>query len=313
MRKDEIKHIDEEQQPLLPNNSQKEEIYGLCLILTSTVCSVCMGLFIKLCGAESIPPPEIAVVQASLGSIPLFIGCAWKGVNPLGPPELRPWLIFYGAIAGLMLLIDAYCVTHMPLADFTVMGQLNVVFTTVLAALFLGESFRHINGFCIVVCLMGTIFISKPHFLFGGTQQLSLLPTIAALAAALIYSTISIMARKLRNKVYFLVFGIYSTFSALAISLPSYRSFVVPQTPRPYIYLVMATVCLFLTGAVGTRGLQLAPAGAGSIMKISHVIVAMPIGILMFQEYPDTMGLIGTCMIVFGTSTLLFAASRSRK
>ena len=120
MLKDEVKHADEEQQPLLPKSNRKEEIYGLCLILVSTVCAVGMSFFMKLCRTqEPIPSSEIAAIQALLGSIPLFSGCAWKGVNPFGPRQLRWWLVFYGAVGGLMLILDAYCATHMPLADFT--------------------------------------------------------------------------------------------------------------------------------------------------------------------------------------------------
>lgn len=134
------------------------------------------------------------------------------------------------------------------------MNQLNVVFTTVFAAIFLGESFRYIYGICIVFCMTGTIFITKPQFLFGGTRHLSLLPTAAAITAALLLSLIVIMARKFRNSVYFLVLGVYSTFGVLAISTPSLQEFIIPQDWKTYIWLLMATVCLFLTGALGTRG-----------------------------------------------------------
>ena len=114
----ERKSIDEEQQPLLSKHTKKEETHGLLLLLLSTVTSVGMSLFIKLCG-DSIPSSEIVVMQTIIEVIFVLVGCVSKGINPFGPPEIRHWLVLFGVIGGLQLVLGVYCAQRMPLADFT--------------------------------------------------------------------------------------------------------------------------------------------------------------------------------------------------
>ncbi|KAI8147173.1 hypothetical protein BJV82DRAFT_598065 [Fennellomyces sp. T-0311] len=310
----ETKLIDEEQQPLVPKyGDHKTEIYGLGILLLSSITSACMSLFIKLGGSYSIPSSEIVTIQTLVELVFITSSCSWKNVNPIGPSGVRRWLMLFGVVGGLMLTTEAYCTTNMPIADFTAMLQLNPVFTTILATLFLSEPFHYFHGACIALCMTGTIFVFRPQFLFGQVQQLPLMPSLGSLAVALLSAMLPVIIRRVGNRAYFLVFNLYFTLGSLLISLPSAGSFVWPQGWKQYVSLIMAGACLFFNGALINRGLQMAPAGPGSVIRMTRIVFATILGIFIFHEYPDALSLAGIAMITTGAGALILIIARQQK
>ena len=103
---------------------------GVAAIFLSAFAFSVMTLFVKLAG-ERIPSQEI-VLARSLVSVALsFLLLRRAGVSPWGHDRRGLWL---RGLTGYFALSCVYAaVTHLPLADATVIHYLNPAFTALLA------------------------------------------------------------------------------------------------------------------------------------------------------------------------------------
>ncbi|KAI9488932.1 hypothetical protein BDB00DRAFT_845766 [Zychaea mexicana] len=316
----------DERSPLLPttassrptstttNRDAKSEVIGLTLMALCALAFSSMTLFVKLSGA-SFPSFEIvlfrSVVQTALG----LAGCAYIGINPFGNRRIRPWLVFRGVIGGLALAVNFYSVTHLPLADATVIMYLNPAFTAILAALVLGEPFRWFEGICVTLCLTGAVFVSKPEFLFGngsasdhgqGNEERTL-AVLAAVTGAILTAVAYCTIRKVGKAAHFLVHTFYFGVVASLMSIPALRTVqspVLPEGWRQYAMLLMTGISAFIGQCLLSKGLQMAPAGPASVMRMNEIVLAFLFGICIFSEYPDWMSVLGATIIISTTTAL---------
>ncbi|KAI7852845.1 hypothetical protein BDC45DRAFT_484829 [Circinella umbellata] len=329
-------NYENERQPLLPttsinnnginNRNVQSEVIGLLLMAICAFAFASMTLFVKLSGS-SFPSFEIVFARSLIQTVLGLLACFYMGINPLGNRPIRPWLVFRGVIGGLALALNFYAVTHLPLADATVIMYLNPIFTTILAALVLSEPFYLFEGICVISSFTGALLVVKPEFMFGvlanndvpslehdgqakGERGFAVLVALAgAFLSAVAYCTI----RKVGNAAHFLVLTIYFGVVGILISIPpllTFQTFVQPKEWSEYCMLFMTGITAFIGQCLLSKGLQLAPAGPASMIRMLEVVLAFFFGIVIFQEYPDWLSILGSVIIV-GTTTVL--ASRKWK
>ncbi|KAI8141581.1 hypothetical protein BJV82DRAFT_518116 [Fennellomyces sp. T-0311] len=321
---------DDEARPLLATSSNslpphnrdvQSEAIGLLLMVFCALAFSSMAVFVKLSGA-SFPSFEIVFARSAVQTVLGLLGCWWLGINPLGDRRIQPWLLFRGVIGGVALGANFYAVTHLPLADATVILYLNPAFTTVLAALVLDEPFRWFEGLCVTLCLSGAVLVTKPGFLFGndstshGHGSERPLAVLAALFGALLTAVAYCTIRKVGKAAHFLVHTIYFGVIACLISLPTLftlQTFIKPEGWRQYGGLLMTGISAFVGQCLLSKGLQLAPAGPASVMRMNEVVLAFLFGIFIFQEYPDVLSVLGAIIILATTTALGSRKWRSAK
>lgn len=270
-----------------------------------------MSLFVKLSGAAFASFEIVAsrsIVQAILG----LIGCYMLGINPLGKPGVRKWLFIRGLVGSTGLALFFYSITQLPLADATVVFFLSPTFTAILAALILGEAFTLFDGLCATLCMVGAILVSKPTFLFGGDDVESdsvhrALAVLAALVGALMAAIAYVTVRKIGKGAHFLVHTVYFGAISTVTSIPmlfAFQEYVAPEGLKEYGMLLMTGVLAFAGQCLLNRGLQLAPAGPGTLMRMNDVAFAFAFGILILHEYPDLYSVTGAVLVV-GTTVAM--------
>ena len=113
-----------------------------CMLLSAFAFSV-MTALVKLAG-ERLPSQEIVVARALVSLLLTYALLRRAGVSPWG--EQRAWLWLRGlfGFAGLSCVFAA--VTHLPLAEATVLQYLHPAITAVLAALFLERAMEVMAG-----------------------------------------------------------------------------------------------------------------------------------------------------------------------
>ncbi|KAI7880193.1 hypothetical protein K492DRAFT_147515 [Lichtheimia hyalospora FSU 10163] len=301
----------EQQQQQQRNQNAKSEAFGLILMTLSALAFSTMSLFVKLSGAAFASFEIVAarsIVQAVLG----LIGCYMLGINPLGKPGVRKWLFIRGFVGSTGLALFFYSITQLPLADATVVFFLSPTFTAILAAIILGEAFTFFDGLCATLCMAGAILVSKPTFLFGGddmeTDSLQrALAVLAALVGALMAAIAYVTVRKIGKGAHFLVhtvyFGIISTVTSIPM-LFAFQEYVAPEGWKEYGMLLMTGVLAFIGQCLLNNGLQLAPAGPGTLMRMNDVAFAFAFGILILHEYPDVYSVTGALLVV-GTTVAM--------
>ncbi|KAF7721482.1 hypothetical protein EC973_004639 [Apophysomyces ossiformis] len=297
-----------------PPNQRRKEITGLLLMALSALGFSTMSLFVKI-GASKFPSMELvfarSVAQVLLG----LIGCAILNVNPLGRPEVRLWLTLRGTVGAVGLALFFYSVTKLPLADATVVFFLGPTFTAILAAVLLGESFTLFDGICSVSCLIGVVLVSKPRFLFGGDETGTaenalerLIAVIAGLVGALMAAIAYVTVRKIGKGAHFMVHVVYFGFMSVVISFAGMfliqSGGVKPDGWYDYTILLLIGVCAYIGQCLLNLGLQLAPAGPGTLMRMNDVVFAFLFGIFILHEYPDSYSIVGACIIVVMTTAL---------
>ncbi|KAI8373203.1 uncharacterized protein BYT42DRAFT_501056 [Radiomyces spectabilis] len=294
--------------------ARRKEVVGLLLMTLSALGFSSMSLFVKLSGA-SFPSFEIVLARSIVQAVLGLIGCAIFKVNPLGKPGVRGWLFFRGLVGSLGLALFFYSITQLPLADATVVFFLSPAFTAILAAVVLGESFTLFDGLCSVMCLFGVVLVSKPQFLFGGdaklpngqTEAQRLMAIFAALIGAMMSAVAYCTVRKIGKGAHFMVhvvyFGVISTLIS-PIGLLTLQKFVMPHGWYEYSVLFLVGLMAFAGQCLLNQGLQLAPAGPGTLMRMNDVVFAFLFGIFILHEYPDFYSILGAIVIVGMTTAL---------
>ncbi|KAI8089574.1 EamA-like transporter family-domain-containing protein [Halteromyces radiatus] len=313
-----------EQTPLIPQpvgsisdrrQQRKREATGLLCMALSALGFSLMSLFVKLSGS-SFPSFEIVFARSIIQTILGLIGCFILRVHPLGDPKVRPWLAFRGLVGSLGLALFFYSITKLPLADATVIFFLGPTFTAILAAIVLGESFTLFDGICSALCLVGVILVSKPEFLFGSnngdfinedaswTRILAILCSLlGAVMSAFAYVTVRRIGKGASYMVHVVYFGGISTVvSALGMWL--WQGYISPSGWKEYTMLLLVGISAFIGQCLLNQGLQMAPAGPGTLMRMNDVVFAFLFGILILHEYPDIYSVSGACLIVLMTTAL---------
>ncbi|CEP15406.1 hypothetical protein [Parasitella parasitica] len=318
-----------ERTPLLANSlknqqeahhhNKRREIIGLLFMTLSALGFSTMSLFVKLSGT-SFPSFEIVFARSIIQTVFGLLGCAILKVNPLGKPGVRRWLLFRGLAGTIGLSLFFYSITKLPLADATVVFFLGPACTAILASVVLGEAFTLFDGICSVACMIGVVLVSKPQFLFGGgeddgtspkNQDVSewqrLFAILCALLGAMMSAVAYVTVRKIGRGAHYLVHVVYFGFVSIVVApigMILFQSPVLPHGRYEYGMLILVGLFAFVGQCFLNQGLQMAPAGPGTLMRMNDVVFAFLFGIFILHEYPDIYSISGASIIVLMTSAM---------
>lgn len=270
------------------------------LVAAAALFSV-MSLLVKLAG-ERLPSQMIVLAR---GVVTLVLSYAWLravGLSPKG--NARGWLVVRGLFGFGGLACFFYAVTHLPLAEATVLHFLNPIFTALLAAVVLKERFgaRLVVG--LALSLGGTALVLFPD----GRFDPSLHPwgVAAALGGALSAAFAYVTVRHLRGSDDPLVVVFWFSLVAVPAALPFVaRSWVTP-TPREWLLLVAVGVVTQLGQVCMTRGLAKLEAGPATTIGYLQIGFAAMWGVLVFGEPLSPATVAGGVLVFLGTAVVAF-------
>ncbi|KAJ2960365.1 hypothetical protein NQZ79_g4299 [Umbelopsis isabellina] len=318
---------------------RKKEIFGLLLMTLSALGFSVMSLCVKL-GGVVFPSFELVFARSLVQLVLGLAGCAILKVNPLGDKKVRGWLVLRGLAGSIGLSLFFYSLTVLPLADatgeqiltismnfskiyiiilignFTVIFFLGPIFTALLASVALHEPFSLFDGICAVFCLVGVVLVSRPEFLFGKAvihaEELDaelerIFAIICSVIGAMMSAVAYVTVRKIGKGAHFMVHVVY--FGALSSALSpigiwGFQHFVMPETFNDYLILILVGTFAFLGQCLLNQGLQLAPAGPGTLMRMNDIVFAFLFGILLLHEIPTLSSILGAAVIVGCTTAL---------
>ncbi|MBZ0120876.1 MAG: DMT family transporter, partial [Sandaracinaceae bacterium] len=252
-----------------------------------------MSVLVKLAG-ERLPTSQVVLAR---GVVTLAMS-AWA--------IHRRKLSFAGNRKGLLLLRGVfgfgglfcyfYAVTHLPLADATVLHFVNPVLSVLVAAIVLRERAGLIEIAGALVALAGVVLVARPTLLFG-QSELDPFAVGVALAGACFAAGAYVTVRSLRGSDDPLVVVFYFPLIAVPATLP----FAIPAWvwPRPIEWLVLLGVGVATQiGQVQmTRALHLESTARATTLSYVQVIFAFGWGLLLFHEVPSLLGIAGALVI----------------
>lgn len=157
---------------------------GITLMFVATFFFAAMHAVIRLL-TEVMHPFEVAFFRNLFGLVFVLPWFIRFGLEPLRTSHLK--LHVYRSLVNVVAMFSFfYAISITPLAEVTALGFAAPIFTTVLAALFLGEVVRLRRWTAVIVGFIGTLVILRPGFDEIGLGQLLVLNSTVFWAVALL-------------------------------------------------------------------------------------------------------------------------------
>lgn len=267
-----------------------------------------MSLFARLAGSR-LPSLEIVFVRSfiALALTVVFLRRAgladWRGTN-------RLLLALRGLVGFGALTCFFYSVTHLPLAEATVIQFTGPIFTALIAWGYLGERATGRVWAAIVLGLAGVLVIARPAALFAASA--SALPmgvVLVGLAGAFFTACAHVLVRRLAPHEHELVIVLYFPLVAAPASLVSLVPIWVWPGPGEWLLLLAVGVAAQGGQVFLTRGMKHLTAASASVILYLQIVFATVWGLLVLSERPDGWTIGGSVLVLAGT---LVAARRPR-
>lgn len=267
-----------------------------------------MGALVKWAG-QTLPSQQIVFFRSLLVLIFAWVALRQARISPWG--HNKKLLLTRGVTGFVGLSCFYYAVTHLPLADASVIMYTNPVFTGILAAIFLRESLSKVDVGGVLASLAGVALIAQPSFLFGGESRLALFDVGVALCGAVFAAISYVIVRQLRQTEAPMVVVFYFPLVATPASIPlAIPDAVIPSFAELGLLLAIGVVT-HIAQVLMTKGLHLEKAGRATAVSYLQVVFAFILGMLFFDEFPDVLSALGAALIV--VSTVVIARSAGRK
>lgn len=264
----------------------------------------------------------MGVAAKSIGPrLPLFEFVAARATITLGMSlyalrgrekwgQSRGLLVARGVFGFVALCCFFYSLTHLPLAEATLLQFTNPVLTAGLAALLLGERLGAREMLGVGVCVLGVILVARPAFLFGADVAIDPVAVVVGLVGATFSAMAYITVRRLgaaQEDPLVVVFYFSAVTFVGAVSLLFVDAPVMPQG-HEWLALLGVGVFAQLGQIELTKGLRTEPAGRAASLNYGQVVLAYGFGLLFFGEVPTALGLTGTALVMAGTFLIVRGA-----
>lgn len=272
-------------------------IKGILLIILSAFGFAMMSAFVKLSG--DLPSMQKSFFRNIVSFIIAFGMILYHKESFFGKKENQKLLLMRSALGTLGVVLNFYAIDHLILSDANMLNKLSPFFVILFCAIFLKEKLQLRHIAIIAVGFLGSLLIIKPAF------NVDVIPYIIGLLSAIFAGAAYTCVRAIgsREKHYTVVFyfSCFSVITILPFMMASYR----PMTWLQFIYLMLAG--MFAT--IGQFGITLAykyaPAKEISIFDYSNIIFSAIISMVIFDQLPDTLSILGY-IVIFSASLYMF-------
>jgi drug/metabolite transporter (DMT)-like permease len=212
-----------------------------------------------------------------------------------------------GVVHATGVMLWFYAMARIPIAEVTAIGFTAPLFTTIGAALFLGERLRARRILAVAAGFLGTLVILRP-----GIEVIQ--PGAwAQLAAAPLFACSFIVAKKLTaTESGGVIVGWLSVFVTLALLPPA---LMVWRAPTPQELLLLAATAVVATAGhyTLTRAMRLAELTLLQPFSFLQLVWASLLGLLAFGEVPDLWTWLGGAIIVAAATYIAHRESVVRR
>jgi drug/metabolite transporter (DMT)-like permease len=262
-----------------------------------------MSLLVRLASVR-LPASMLVLARAGVALVLAYGMVRRAGVSPWGHQR---WLLAARGLLGFCALSCFYfSLTHLPLAEATVIQYTNPVFTGLFAAALLGERLRPVEVVSVAVSLCGVALVARPAALFGdGAAHYDALAVGVALAGAVFSALAYVAVRKSRGTEHPLVVVLWFPLIATPLAIPLAVQQWVPPTPLEWLMLLGVGVTTQVAQVFMTEGLHREPASRATAVSYLQVALAVGWGVAVLHEVPEWPTLAGALLI--GGGVLLLA------
>ena len=264
-----------------------------CIIVAGFGFSL-MALFIKLAG--NLPSMQKGffrnIIAVGISSIPLIKH--WKSTN--FPKGKLSWsvLISRSVFGTIGLVFNFYAITHISLADSTIIQKLSPFVILILSYIFFKEKMTKFQMFAIVIAFIGVGFIIKPSG-NGFISMGALAALLGAFCSGIAYTCVRYLGtHNVSGEFIIFFFSTLSTLLLLPYLIFDYKVMTMYQLSMLVLAGASATI-----GQYGvTFAYKYAAAKNISVFDYSQVLFSGIFGFMFFNELPDLQSLIGYIIVI---------------
>ena len=203
-------------------------------------------------------------------------------------------LLLRSVLGTAGIFLNFYAISHIPLADAMMLNKLAPFFTVAFSWVFLGERLRLAQGACLAGALLGAACVVKPGF-----AAVSMFPALCGLlggvSAGGAYACVHALGRRqVDPRLIVLFFSAFSCLAAVPFMVADFAPMTLPQ--------VGALVGAGAAAAMGQFGVtaayRFAEPRSIAVWDYTNILFAALFGLLLFEQVPDALSVIGFVAIV---------------
>lgn len=273
---------------------------GICCIILSAFCFALMNIFVRMAG--DLPSVEKSFFRNFVAMI-FAAAILLKNKIPFAIGRGNYLPMFYRSFFGTIgILCNFYAVDHLLVADASMLNKLSPFFAIIFSMIILKEIPRRYQVGCLVMALVGCLFVVKPGF--ASTDMVGMAAGVCGgLAAGLAYTMVRVLgSRGVKGPVIVFCFSCFSCLVTLPLIVLFYHS---PMSVMQVLTLLGAGLAAAGGQFSITAAYTFAPAKEISVYDYTQIIFATIMGFLFFQQIPDFWSFVGYAVIC-GASVIMF-------
>lgn len=283
---------------------------GIFFMLASSFGFALMNGFAKALSAERIPAMENVFFRSSVMVLIVLLIYVYNYSThkPKKNYKKGGWgkLFIRVVMGGLAMLSIFYNIATIPLGTAIAFAQSVPIYAVLMGALFLKERLSIGIIIATIIGFIGILLISNPDF--NGIRFVNVcIGIFSGISMAVAFVTLRSLKPYFDNLFLILAFGVGTTLLGLLgmfIPIHGVGGFVMPNTWECLLIIGMG-----ISGTIGQHFLNkayiIAPVGIVSPIDYSRIIFSLLIGIILGDELPHFMNIVGIGLIIF--SGLLIA------
>jgi drug/metabolite transporter (DMT)-like permease len=262
-----------------------------------------MSVLVKLAGLR-LPSMEIVFFRGILTLAMSYVIVKRARIEPVLGVNRR-LLVQRGVLGAAALACFLFSLTHLPLAESTLIQYMNPVFAILVAHWWFGEKAGRGEWMALAASLVGVLLITRPEFLFGGAaSDIPLWQALIALGGAAFsgsaYATIRQMPSERPE-----VVVMYMPLMAVPMSLPFIASNWHAPTWTEWLLLIAIAISTQIAQTAMTKGLQIEKTARATMVGYVQIIFAGAWGAMLFAEAITWWTVAGAVIVLAGMLSLV--------
>lgn len=274
----------------MPNIANKK-IYGLIWSLFGSLCFTTMMSLIKFLdpNVKGAVLVFIRYLFCLIFFLPFFLKAGVKKTIKTQRPYLHLLRVIFSCLG---VTCTYYGYRNLPLAVAASLGFISPLMTTALAIVFLKEIVSSKKWILILVGYLGVlVVIQPPEFSFNSAVYILLLANFFA-SASVICSKKLIATESINCMIFYI--NVISTFFS---GICAYFMWVTPSS-QDFIILSFIGLIGITLQLCYVKSLQYANPSFLAPFEYIRLIIAMPLGFMLFQEIPTLRVFLGSSIII---------------
>ncbi|WP_341456354.1 DMT family transporter [Clostridium thermobutyricum] len=216
------------------------------------------------------------------------------------------WILVLRALCGTLAVWSSYwSLSHMMIANSTILTKISPIFTVIFAAIFLKEKIKKIHIISFIIAFIGVILVVKPT-----GSSYALLPSLAAILSAFLGAGVATCIRTLRKKENPNTIVFFYAFFSMCLSIPLMIIHFQMPTEYQLIVLLSAGISSTVTQFTLTFAYRFAAAKEISVYNYSSIIFVTLLGYVIWGDMPDKLAFLGYAFIIGGALLLWFVSRK---